>query len=50
MYLQSKRISDVSRLDIDEKRKLEECIHIILEEVKNNFELNLQELKWFMTI
>lgn len=47
MHLQSKRISDVSRLDIDEKRKLEECIHIILEEVKNNFELNLDQDKEF---
>lgn len=43
MHLQSKRISDQTVLNNEDKRKLEECIHIILEEVKNNFELNLDQ-------
>lgn len=43
MHLQSKRIAEGNRLDVEEKRKLEECIHILLEEVKNNFELNLDQ-------
>lgn len=47
MHLQSKRISDENRLSFEEKQKLEACIHIILEEVKNNFELNLDQDKEF---
>lgn len=43
MHLQSKRISDESRLSMEERKKLEDCIHIILEEVKNNFELTLDQ-------
>lgn len=47
MHIQSKRISEVGYLDITERRKLEECIHIMLEEVKNNFEVNLAQDKEF---
>lgn len=47
MHFQSKRISDISQLHLKEKKKLEECIHIILEEVKNNFELDLNQDKEF---
>lgn len=43
MHLQSKRITEGNYLDQNEKRKLKECIHIILEEVKNNFELHLEQ-------
>lgn len=43
MHLQSKRIREGNYLKRDEKRKLKECIHIILEEVKNNFELHLEQ-------
>lgn len=43
MHLQSKRIIDENRMSIEEKEKLSSCIHIILEEVKNNFELNLDQ-------
>lgn len=43
MHLQSKRIAESNVLDVEEKKKLEDCIHILLEEIKNNFELNLDQ-------
>lgn len=43
MHLESKRISEQSNITQQERSLLEECISIMLAEVKNNFELNLDD-------
>lgn len=43
MHFQSKRIKEDNQLTQKEKRKLEECIHIILSEITNNFELRFEQ-------
>lgn len=41
MHFQSKRVLDVVTLNNEERAKIERCIHIIFEEVNNNFGLEL---------
>lgn len=43
MHFQSKRILDFVSMNADERNKIEECIHIIFEEVNNNFGLELRK-------
>ncbi len=43
MHFQSKRILDAVTLNSEERRRIEQCIHIIFEEVNNNFGLQLKK-------
>lgn len=43
MHFQSKRVLDSVSMNNDERNKLEQCIHIIFEEVNNNFGLELKK-------
>ena len=43
MHFQSKRVLDTIKMDNEERTKLENCIHIIFEEVNNNFGLELKK-------
>lgn len=42
MHFQSKRIKEENKLNHEEERKLTECLHIILSEITNNFELDFE--------